>query len=68
MTVNVEKLRQVMYGRNVGMTALSKATGISEGILYRRMKEPDGFLFTEVKSIGKALDLSDEEFNEIFLL
>lgn len=68
MTVNVSRLREIMYGRNIGVGALSSATGISEGILYRRMKEPENFLFTEVKAIGKALDLTEEEFDEIFLL
>ena len=65
--VNIEKLKEKMRIKGYTPRSLSNKIGIDTSTLYRRyMNNGSDFTIEEVEAIADALDLSNEDFNNIF--
>lgn len=65
--VDVGKLRARMAECNVSMANLSGQIGINQATLYRRFADSgECFTLAEAEKIGRALNLTVPEMNEIF--
>lgn len=66
--MNFDKLAQIMKDKNVSHEEISKFIGIDRSTFYRKMNQQSTeFTISQVKMIAKFLNLSEEEFNDIFL-
>jgi predicted transcriptional regulator len=65
--VNIEKLKEQMRIKGYTPRSLSNKIGIDTSTLYRRyVNKGSDFTIEEVEAIASVLDLSNEEFNNIF--
>lgn len=64
---NIDLLKEKINKAGIKMTALSEKTGISRETLYNRFKECGEFKASEIVSLTRALNLSKEERDKIFL-
>lgn len=65
----MNKLKAKIIDRGLSVAEFLRQTGISRDLWYRRCRKgPQAFRVEEVLTIAKALDLSDAEVREIFLL
>ncbi len=66
--MNVTKLREVMFSKNINVENLCKMTGIDRSRMYRRLNS-DGRKMTleEAKQIAQALQLTNDMAIHIFL-
>lgn len=64
---NLDKLKLIIKDSGITMTALSKKTGINRVTLYNRLDGSGEFSAFEIMALSEALNLTDEERDEIFL-
>lgn len=63
---NVEKLRNKIKESGMTMKAVSEKSGILRETLYNRLNINADFKASEIDSLTKVLQLSENERNEIF--
>lgn len=65
--VDIEMLKEKIRIKGYTPRSLSNKIGIDTSTLYRRyINKGSDFTIEEVEAIADVLDLSDEEFNNIF--
>ena len=67
--MNKAKLRGKVAERGMTLTKLSKAIGINNATLYRKMNADNdggGFTVEEVRAIASVLALTGDDINSIF--
>lgn len=65
--MNIKKLKIKLIEKDLTVPDLAEKIGISQASLYVKFKGERDFSYGEIMAIKKALDLSVDEFNEIFL-
>lgn len=64
---NVRKLREKMYGANIGMGKMADIIGVDRSTFYRKMNDyGEDFSLRQAKAIAENLKLSALEAAEIF--
>lgn len=65
--VDIQRLKALIDDSGLPMTVLSRKTGIERPTLYNRFKGVGEFTASEIVGLSKALHLTNEEVQEIFL-
>lgn len=63
-----KQLRLKLFEKDLNITSLSKAIGVNKDTFYRRLRnQGEKFTLGDLKKIVAVLELSNEEFCDIFL-
>lgn len=66
--VNIRKLRAKLVEKDISVIELASIIGIDKSIVYRKLnKSGESFTVSDVEKIAKALSLTCEDINDIFL-
>lgn len=67
VVVNIVRLREAMKIRSVSVEEAAKAIDVDRATFYRRLgRQGSKFTVEEVANLGKLLELSSREMQEIF--
>jgi plasmid maintenance system antidote protein VapI len=64
--MKILKLRGKMVEKGMNVESLASAMDIDRATLYRKLNDGEKFTIGDAKKIKTALDLTDEEANDIF--
>lgn len=64
--INIPKLRGKIVENEMSISDLAEKMGISKSTLYQKINGNVSFTIDEVILIAKMLDLTKDEFNNIF--
>lgn len=64
--INIPKLRGKIVENEMSISDLAEKMGISKSTLYQKINNSVSFTIDEVVTISKVLNLSKDEFNNIF--
>lgn len=64
--INIPKLRGKIVENEMSISDLAEKIGISKSTLYQKINGNVSFTIDEVILIAKMLDLTKDEFNNIF--
>ena len=64
--MKILKLRGKMVEKGVNVESLASDMGIDRATLYRKLNDGEKFTIGDAKKIKTALNLTDEEANDIF--
>jgi plasmid maintenance system antidote protein VapI len=64
--INIPKLRGKIVENEMSISDLAEKMGISKSALYQKINNSVSFTIDEVATISKVLNLSKDEFNNIF--
>lgn len=66
--VNIRKLRAKLVEKDISVIELASIIGIDKSTVYRKLnKSGESFTVSDVEKIAKALSLTCEDINDIFL-
>ena len=64
--MNIEKLRKIIEDKGVTYVFIANKLGITKNALSRKMNEKSDFKCGEMKTIAEILQISAQDFDEIF--
>ena len=63
---NIRKLKATMFLKEIDTKTLASKCGLDYKNLLRKLRENNDWSLKQVQAVSKALELTDEEFVEIF--
>lgn len=65
--VNIRKLKAKLVEKDISIIELANVLGIDKSTVYRKLKSGENFTVKDVEKISKALSLTYDDINDIFL-